>query len=71
MSRNALLCPTCRKVVALEEALRPPSFPFCTDRCRMVDLGRWFEEDYKIPRPLGPDDHEAIEEVLRRREGEG
>jgi endogenous inhibitor of DNA gyrase (YacG/DUF329 family) len=31
----------------------------------MSDLGRWFEGEYKIPQPIGPDDHEAIEEVIR------
>jgi endogenous inhibitor of DNA gyrase (YacG/DUF329 family) len=30
----------------------------------MADLGRWFGEEYKVPQPIGPDDHEAIEEVL-------
>jgi endogenous inhibitor of DNA gyrase (YacG/DUF329 family) len=37
----------------------------------MSDLGRWFGEEYRVARPLGPEDHEAIEEVLRAREGEG
>ena len=66
-----LLCPACKAVVPMEAGLRPTSFPFCSDRCKMVDLGRWFAEDYVAPRPLGPDDSEAIEEVLRAREGEG
>jgi uncharacterized protein len=24
-------------------------FPFCSERCRLVDLGRWLDEDYRIP----------------------
>ena len=28
-----------------------PSFPFCGDRCRMVDLGRWIDGAYAIPGP--------------------
>jgi endogenous inhibitor of DNA gyrase (YacG/DUF329 family) len=24
-------------------------FPFCSERCQMVDLGRWLNEDYSIP----------------------
>ena len=63
-----VLCPTCKAVVSREAELQPESFPFCSDRCRMSDLGRWFKEDYKIARPLDPNDHEAIEEVLRARE---
>lgn len=23
--------------------------PFCSERCRMVDLGQWLREDYKVP----------------------
>jgi hypothetical protein len=43
-------CPTCRKPV-------PPDskhVPFCSDRCRLVDLGRWFKGDYVVGRPLRP-----------------
>jgi endogenous inhibitor of DNA gyrase (YacG/DUF329 family) len=28
-----------------------PSFPFCSERCRLIDLGRWIEGVYKIPGP--------------------
>lgn len=24
-------------------------FPFCSERCRLIDLGRWADEEYKIP----------------------
>lgn len=43
-------CPVCEK-----PASRPPAnraFPFCSDRCRMVDLGRWMAEDYVVETPL-------------------
>lgn len=26
-----------------------PRFPFCSERCRLVDLGRWIDEEYRIP----------------------
>jgi endogenous inhibitor of DNA gyrase (YacG/DUF329 family) len=26
-----------------------PAAPFCSERCRLVDLGRWLGEDYRIP----------------------
>jgi len=66
--KKLVLCPSCKTVVPREEGLRPGSFPFCSDRCRMTDLGRWFAGDYKVPQPIGPEDNEAIEEVLRARE---
>jgi endogenous inhibitor of DNA gyrase (YacG/DUF329 family) len=28
---------------------RAPHQPFCSDRCAKVDLGRWLNEDYRIP----------------------
>jgi endogenous inhibitor of DNA gyrase (YacG/DUF329 family) len=24
-------------------------FPFCSDRCRLIDIGRWHDEEYRIP----------------------
>ena len=39
-------CPTCRHVLEKE---RPAAFPFCSERCRLIDLGRWLDEDYRIP----------------------
>lgn len=48
-------CPTCgtRFEVATLDDL--PSFPFCSERCRLVDLGRWIDGDYVIPGPPAPD----------------
>lgn len=39
-------CPTCQK--ALPEGKRP-EFPFCSERCRTIDLGKWLNGDYRIP----------------------
>ena len=38
-------CPTCKKKTTWEEN---PWRPFCSERCRLVDLGRWASEEYKI-----------------------
>ncbi len=46
-------CPICRKPVAPRGENR--SFPFCSDRCRLLDLGRWLGEAYRIPGPLAGD----------------
>ena len=43
------------------------NFPFCSDRCRWVDLGHWLDEDYRIP-VSGPG---AAEEPDDDPEGEG
>ena len=40
-------CPTCGKPVEWSEAY--PERPFCSDRCRLIDLGEWASEGYRIP----------------------
>lgn len=27
-------------------------FPFCSERCRFADLGKWFDESYRVSRPI-------------------
>lgn len=39
-------CPTCRQELGKE---RSPYRPFCSERCKMVDLGRWLDGSYAIP----------------------
>jgi uncharacterized protein len=39
-------CPICHEPVAWEGN---PSRPFCTERCRLVDLGAWMTERYRVP----------------------
>ncbi len=41
-------CRSCGKLVHSSG----PSFPFCSDRCRLVDLGAWFNESYRVSRPV-------------------
>jgi endogenous inhibitor of DNA gyrase (YacG/DUF329 family) len=40
-----LRCPICKKTVKYAD----PDFPFCSDRCRSVDLGKWATGAYVIP----------------------
>jgi endogenous inhibitor of DNA gyrase (YacG/DUF329 family) len=44
-------CPTCGKRFEVESLDKWPSFPFCSDRCKLIDLGRWIDGDYVIPGP--------------------
>jgi len=50
-----LRCPICGRVVEYREPDEVPDRPFCSARCRLVDLGRWFNEEYRIRVPLEPD----------------
>lgn len=64
MPTKALLCPSCRKVVLVTN----PDFPFCSDRCRLLDLGKWASGDYKISSPiLDPDLLEELEHAEQQR----
>jgi endogenous inhibitor of DNA gyrase (YacG/DUF329 family) len=43
-------CPTCKKTVKTPVAGEPMgAFPFCSDRCKLIDLGRWLDGKYQIP----------------------
>ena len=50
-------CPTCRRPVEWSES--SIYRPFCSDRCRLIDLGAWLTEQHKIPDESGPDSDEA------------
>ena len=49
-------CPVCDAPVNLETT---PTVPFCSDRCKLIDLGRWLDEAYAVPerkRPAAEED---------------
>lgn len=54
-------CPTCHRTV---EGVRDdfPHRPFCSSRCKTIDLGNWLDESYRISTPLG--DHPGLPELL-------
>ena len=63
--KTASKCPICRGPVVFKELegeplrvvyneeQRPPHAPFCSDRCRLVDLDRWLNESYRFSVQLG------------------
>jgi endogenous inhibitor of DNA gyrase (YacG/DUF329 family) len=52
-----LKCPICRKECAWEDN---QARPFCSERCRLIDLGRWASGEYALPgeKASGPDEQE-------------
>jgi endogenous inhibitor of DNA gyrase (YacG/DUF329 family) len=46
---GVLRCPSCRKPVKARE--ENEAFPFCSPRCRALDLSRWFTGSYRVPGP--------------------
>ena len=58
-------CPVCRKTIWIsgqEGNQKPPYFPFCSKRCKLVDLGAWLDGHYRIVSPLKPDDNPSPED---------
>jgi endogenous inhibitor of DNA gyrase (YacG/DUF329 family) len=43
-----LRCPICKKTVKAAD----PEFPFCSQRCRLIDLGKWASGTYVVSSPL-------------------
>lgn len=58
-------CPICKKEVAFDD----PNMPFCSERCRLIDLGNWASEKYVIPTPANPNELEDLEEDREQSEG--
>ena len=56
-------CPICKKEVAFED----PNMPFCSDRCRLLDLANWASERYVISTPVRQDDFEELDNAESRR----
>lgn len=48
-------CVICGRETAYEGA-RPDLYPFCSARCKLVDLGKWLREQHTIDRDLTPDE---------------
>ncbi len=46
-------CPTCAADVVWEPS--NPYRPFCSERCKLIDLGAWADESYRVPVKEEPD----------------
>ena len=65
--KKTLRCPICKAEVSLDT----PDMPFCSDRCRLIDLGKWASGEYRISSPiLDPETMEEVEaaELLRHKQ---
>jgi endogenous inhibitor of DNA gyrase (YacG/DUF329 family) len=54
-----VICPTCKKTLPLSGDPNPHR-PFCSDRCRLVDLGAWLDGVHRIATPLSEDDSDEV-----------
>jgi len=59
LTMKQVKCPTCG---TLASYAGNPDRPFCSERCRLLDLGQWADEGYRIagkPAPQQQNDHES------------
>jgi len=60
MAKSTLVrCPICQKE---NDFFAEPIGAFCSPRCKLVDLGNWLGEEYRISEPLRPDHFAGDEE---------
>ncbi len=50
-----LECPICRSKVTYQDLGEVPYRPFCSRGCKLIDLGRWLNEEYRVSEELPPD----------------
>jgi uncharacterized protein len=55
MAAQRVKCPTCHREIDWSQA---PFRPFCSERCRLIDLGAWLTEKHAIPGEPAPDEAE-------------
>ena len=61
---KSIKCPLCQK--STEYSVRNEFRPFCSERCKLIDLGEWADGKYKVP-----DDNpspEDIEQIIENEE---
>ena len=49
-------CPVCQRQFSAADS---PAVPFCSDRCRTIDLARWLDEKYPVPVEEPEDEEES------------
>lgn len=58
----SIRCPMCGRWFEQEES---SAMPFCSSRCRSVDLGRWLKESYGLPQHVEEEEEEEWDEERR------
>jgi len=63
-SARIVRCPTCSKGARYDQT--NPFRPFCSERCKTMDVAAWAEESFRIPaKESAPPEHDGDEEYLK------
>lgn len=58
------MCPLCKTVIPDAPDDHPPR-PFCSARCKLIDLGNWLDEKYRVSEPIADLEDDAREPLRR------
>lgn len=66
MKHVEVLCPTCKKKFNYYSS---EYRPFCSDRCKQVDIGHWLSESYAVPvEKLTEDELQTLDQLINEKE---
>ena len=68
--KKTIDCPTCQARLEYERVADIPHFPFCSRRCRLADLDKWLEGEYRISRRITGEDYVEEDDGNSGRRGE-
>jgi len=63
MTLQQVKCPRCAKLVAYTR--ENPYRPFCSERCKLIDLGQWADGSYRVPAENIDPNSEGLDENLQ------
>lgn len=68
MKKLEITCPTCKKKFNYYSS---DFRPFCSDRCRLIDLGQWLDESYSVPaEKLSQEEVQTLEQLIHEKSTE-
>lgn len=63
MNQNQIKCPQCKKQHLYD--VNSDFRPFCSERCKLIDLGAWAEMAYKVPTNEVPSEEDLLEALKK------
>ena len=67
MKELSVICPTCKKKFSYYTS---EFRPFCSERCRLIDLGQWLDESYTVPvEKLNEEEIQTLEQLIEEKNG--
>ncbi|WPU64619.1 DNA gyrase inhibitor YacG [Peredibacter starrii] len=68
MKQLAVTCPNCKKKFNYYSS---EFRPFCSEKCRLIDLGQWLTESYTVPvEKLTEEEIQTLEELVHEKNAE-